>query len=249
MNKKTEHWAYEELRKQLEVKTQTWTPPVQDTSEPQVRRVTKYADHELGTVFMMDPQAREEIDEALLEEFYPHIVGIMEGEPLNIPTLEEIQQEISDGREPEASRVITFLMIDPARPVGTNERPLWRFIFTLQVRLLSYMLLSECLISIPFAGAGPWLLDLLTDSRIHELTPNLSADSDGFILNVSSGAGKSYYLDGSWKEPVSVLFRRHVRIAECVDRFELEPFNHIWRSQMIEAIATTYTRTPNAEQL
>jgi hypothetical protein len=104
MNKETKHWAYEELRKQLEEQTQTWTSPVQDTSEPQVRRVTKCADHELGTVFLMDPQAREEIDEALIEEFYPHIVGIMEGEPLNIPTLEEIQQMISDGanRKPVA---------------------------------------------------------------------------------------------------------------------------------------------------
>jgi hypothetical protein len=249
MNKETKHWAYEELRKQLEEQTQTWTSPVQDTSEPQVRRVTKCADHELGTVFLMDPQAREEIDEALIEEFYPHIVGIMEGEPLNIPTLEEIQQMISDGREPEAGRVITFRMIDSARPVGSNERPLWSFIFTLQVRLLSYMLSSECLISIPFAAAGPWLLDLLTDARIHELRPDVSADSDGFILNVSSDAGRSYYLDGSWKDPVSALFRGHVRIAECVDRFEREPLNNIWRSQMIEAIVRTYTRTPTVEQL
>src|ERR1041384_5625487 len=154
MKKQTEHWAYEELRKRLEEKTETWTPTPQDTNEPQIRRITKYTDHELGTVFLMDPQTREEIDETLLETIYPHIMTAIEGERLTIPTIDQVQQIISDCREAEASRAITFQMSDPARPVTTNERPLWYFSFRLQVQLLRYMLASECLISIPFSVAG-----------------------------------------------------------------------------------------------
>jgi hypothetical protein len=245
MKRKTEHWAYEELRKRLEEKTETWTP-LQDAGEPQIRRITKYVDHELGTVFLMDPQARNEIDEAVLERIYPHILETVEGGPLNIPSISEIQQEISYGRNIEASRVVTFLMTDPTRPVGTNERPLWYFRFTLEVRLLSYMLSSDCLLSIPFPAAGSWLLDVLADTRLQDLPPSLSADSHAFVLSISSGAGKSYLQD-DWKRPVSALFTGHIRIAEYVDRFEDDPLNYVRRSEMIEAIAMTYQRVTQAD--
>jgi hypothetical protein len=187
----------------------------------------------------MDPQAREELDQVLLERIYPHILETVEGESLIVPTIEEIQETIEDGREWEASRVVTFLMIDPARPILTDDRPLWYFRFTLKVRLLSYMLSSDCLISIPFAAAGPWLLDLLANSRFQEAAPELSADRDEFVLNVSSGAGQTFVGD-DWKEPVSARFRRHLEIAESVDRFERQPHNYIVRSEMIDTIAGTY---------
>lgn len=239
MKRTKEHWAYEELRKRLEEKTESWVPHLHDASEPQIRRVTRIPDHERGIIFLMDPQAREEMDEILMQRIYPHILKTLEGQALVVPSLEEIQQTIQDGREWEASRVVTFLMEDPARPVLTNDRPLWYFRFTLSIRLLTYMLSSDCLISIPFAAAGSWLLDLLGDYRIQEAAPQLSIDRDEFVLNVSSGAGQTF-LGEDWKYPVAAKLTGHLRIAESVDRFEREPHNYILRSQMLEAIASTY---------
>lgn len=239
MKRKKEHWAYEELRKRLEEKTESWVPHLQDASEPQIRRVTSIPDHERGLMFLMDPQARVEIDEGLLERIYPHILETMEGKALVVPSIERIQQTIKDGREWEASRVVSFVMEDPARPVLTNERPLWHFRFTLSVRLLAYMLSCDCSISIPFATAGSWLLDVLADSRIQEAAPLLSIDRDEFVLNVSSGSGQAYF-DEDWKRPMAARFTGHLKIAESVDRFEQEPHNYIRRSEMVEAIVSTY---------
>lgn len=239
MKRKKEHWAYEELRKRLEEKTESWVPHLQDASEPQIGRVIRIPDHERGIIFLMDPQARVEMDEVLLERIYPHILETMAGQVLAVPSVEKIQQTIQDGREWEASRVVTFLMEDPARPVLTNDRPLWYFRFTLSVRLLTYMLSCDCLISIPFAAAGSWLLDVLADSRIQEAAPQLSTDRNEFVLNVSSGAGQSF-LGDDWKYPIAARLTGHRRIAESVDRFEREPHNYILRSEMVEAIVSTY---------
>src|SRR5436189_2024870 len=108
MKRKKEHWAYEELRKRLEEKTESWVPHLQDDSEPQIRRVTRIPNHERGIIFLMDPQARVEMDEVLLERIYPHILETMQGQVLDVPSIEKIQQTIQDGREWEASRVVTF---------------------------------------------------------------------------------------------------------------------------------------------
>jgi hypothetical protein len=113
MKRKKEHWAYAELRERLEEKTESWVPHLQDASESQIRRVTRIPDHERGTIFLMDPQARVEMDEVLLEQIYPHILETMEGKALVVPSIEKIQQTIEDGREWEASRVVSFLMEDP----------------------------------------------------------------------------------------------------------------------------------------
>ena len=107
-----------------------------DAREPQIRRVIRIPDHERGITFLMDPQARAEMDDVLLQRIYPHILETMEGQALVVPAIEEIQQAIQDGREWEASRVVTVLMEDPARRVLANNRPLWYFRFTLSVRLL-----------------------------------------------------------------------------------------------------------------
>jgi hypothetical protein len=192
----------------------------------------------------MDPQARVEMDEVLLERIYPHILDTMEGQALVVPSIEKIQQTILDGGEWEASRVVTFLMEDPARPVSTNDPPLWYFRFTLSVRLLTYMLSCDCSISIPFAAAGSWLLEVLTDSRIQEAAPRLSTDRDEFVLNVSSGAGQTF-LGEEWKHSMAARFIGHLRIAESVDRFEHEPHNYIRRSEMLEAIVSTYPERLN----
>lgn len=239
MNRKKEHWAYEELRKRLEEKTESWVPHLQDASDPQIRNVTRVPDHERGFIFLMDPQARVEMDEVLLQRIYPHILETLEGQVLVVPSLEKIQQKIQDGRDWEASRVVTFLIEDPARPVLTDDRPLWYFRFTLSVRLLTYMLSCDCLISIPFAAAGSWLLDVIADSRIQEASPHLTIDEDEFVLNVSSGAGQTF-LGEDWKDPIAGRFTGHLRIAESVDRFEREPHNYILRSEMVEAIVSTY---------
>lgn len=239
MKRKTEHWAYEELRKRLEEKTESWGPHLQDASEPRIHRVTRIPDHERGHIFLMDPQLRVEQDEVLLQRIYPHILETMEGQALAVPSIEKIQQTIQDGRQWEASRVVTFLMEDPARPVLTNDRPLWYFRFSLSVRLLTYMLSCDCLISIPFAAAGSWLLDVLADSRIQEAGPELSIDEDEFVLKVSSGAGQTF-LGEEWKYPISARLTGHLRIAESVDRFERDPHNYIVRSQMVEALVSTY---------
>jgi hypothetical protein len=239
MKRKKEHWAYEELRKRLEEKTESWVPHLRDASEPQIGGVIRIPDHERGLIFLMDPRARVEMDEVLLERIYPHILETMDGQPLVVPSIEEIQRTIQDGREWEASRVVTFLMEDSGRPVVTNDRPLWYFRFTLSVRLLTYMLSCDCLISIPFAAAGSWLLDVLADSRIQETGPQLSIDRDEFVLNLSSGAGQTF-LGEDWKDPVAGRFTGHLRIAESVDRFERDPHNYILRSEMVEAIASTY---------
>jgi hypothetical protein len=163
----------------------------------------------------------------------------LEGQALVVPGLEEIHEMIQDGREWEASRVVTFRMEDPARSSLTDDRPLWAFHFTLSVRLLTYMLSSQCLVSIPFAASGSWLLDVLADSRIQGLVPPLSSDRDEFVLNISSGAGQTL-LDQDWKYAVATRLTGHLRIAESVDRFESELHNYILRSEMVEAIASSY---------
>jgi hypothetical protein len=239
MKRKTEHWAYEELRKRLEEKTESWVPHLQDASEPQIRRVITIPDHERGTIFLMNPQAREEMDEVLLQRIYPHILETMESQALVVPSIEKIQGTIQDGREWEASRVVTFLMEDPARPVLKNGRPLWYFRFTLSVRLLAYMLKCDCSISVPFVAAGSWLLDILADSRIQEAGPNLSVDQDEFVLSVSSNAGQTF-LGEDWKDSIAARFTGHLRIAESADRLEGEPHNFIRRSEMVEAIVSAY---------
>ena len=239
MKRKKEHWAYGELRKRLEEKTESWVPHLQDASEPQIRRVTRIPDHERGIIFLMDPQSRVEMDEVLLERIYPHILETMQGQVLVVPNIEKIQQTIQDGREWEASRVVTFLMEDPARPGLTNDQPLWRFRFTLSAHLLTYMLSCDCSTSIPFVAAGSWLLNVLADSRIQEATPQLSTDRDEFVLNVSSGSGQTF-LGEDWKYQIAARLTGHLKIAESVDRFEREPHNLIRRSEMVEAIVSTY---------
>lgn len=187
----------------------------------------------------MDPDLRQELDQVLLERIYPHVVETMEGQWLVVPSIGEIQRTIQDGHEWIASRVVTFRMTDSARPILENGRPLWAFNFTLSVRPLSYMLSSDCSVSIPFAVAGSWLLTVLTDSHLQETAPHISADVDEFILNFSQGAGESYITD-DWKARVSALFTGHLRIAEVIDQFEQQPHNYILRSKMIKAIAATY---------
>lgn len=239
MKRKREHWAYEELRKHLEEKTESRVPHLHDASEPQIGRVIRIPDHERGRIILMNPDLREELDRGLLERIYPHIVETMYGQWLVAPSIEEIQRTIQDGHEWIASRVVSFRMTDPARPILTNDEPLWTFNFTLSVRPLSYMFSSHCSVSIPFAVAGPWLLDVLTDSRIQETSPHISADLDEFILNFSQGAGENV-LTNDWQAPVSALLTGHLRIAEHVDQFERQPYNYLLRSKMIEAIAATY---------
>jgi hypothetical protein len=239
MKSKREHWAYEELRKHLEEKTESWVPHLQDASDPEIRRVTRIPAHERGWIFLMNPALRQELDLDLFDRIYPHILEVMEGHSWVVPTMEEIQRTTQDGHEWVASRVVVFLMTDPARPVLSNNRPLWYFRFTLSVRPLSYMLTSECLISVPFAAAGSWLLDVLTDSRLQEAAPRVSVDQDEYVLSLSSGAGQSYK-DDEWKDPVSTLFLAHVEIAKYVDQFEQQSNNRILRSRMIETITAVY---------
>lgn len=117
MKRKREHWAYEELRKHLEDKTESWVPHLHDASEPQTKRVMRIPDHERGRIFLMNPDLRQELDRILLERIYPHIVETMDGQWLVVPSIDEIQRTTEDGIEWIASRVVTFLMTDPARPV------------------------------------------------------------------------------------------------------------------------------------
>jgi hypothetical protein len=244
MKPKQEHWAYEELRKRLAEKTETWAPPhLQDASQPRVGKVINIPQHERGFIFLMDPRRREHMDQVLLKRIYPQILEAIEGESLVVPTIGEIQTKIEDGHEWEASRVVTFLMTDPARPVGKKNSPLWYFRFTLSVRLFTYMLSSNCLISIPFEAAGSWLLDALANSRLREASAHLSTDDDEFVLNVSSGAGQPFG-DDDWKRPVSLRLRSHLAIADSVDRFGTQPQNFVLRSQMIEAVTAAYGSHP-----
>ena len=100
------------------------------------------------------------------------------------------------------------------------------------------MLSADCLISIPFAAAGSWLLDVLAEHRIQGVAPQLSIDCDEFLLKISSGAGQTF-IGEDWKSPVAARLTGHLRIAEAVDRFESDPHNYILRSQMVDAIALT----------
>jgi len=237
--RKTEHWAYQELRKRLDERTESWVPHLQDASDVRILRITKTPDHESGTVFLIDPRAVEAIDEILLEQIYPHILQTMEGESLIVPTIKKITKQVRTGDDSEPTRFVTFAMTDPARPPLTKERPLWRISFDLKVHVSSYMFSCNCSISIPFPVAGPWLLDALTDPLIQEASPQLYVELHQFVINVSCSRGQGFFGD-EWKTRIAESLKRHLVIANAVDRFERSPYDYIVRNQMLQTISESY---------
>lgn len=240
--KEDEHWAFQVLRKRLAEKTETFVPPPEqkDDSDPQVLRITRHVDHEGGTVFLFDPDLREELDDNFFNELYPLILNEFENQPFTVPPRDEIR--LTDERPPiEGARNALFIMQDPARPVLSKNRPWWYIRFNLEVRVIRYMLKTELHLSLPFDTQLDWVLDLLVDFKDSNFPPCLTADEDQWILQFSWARGQSYlFAQEEWGKILTEPFRKHIGIAKAVDLFSRRPNNRLLKSNMRHLISEMY---------
>lgn len=110
------HWAYRELVRKLEE---------QGGPRPPRERGKPHPVEEQGTLFLFDPAVRAELDETITEILWPQVLKGLEGSSIRIHEEKTVLANIRDKCWPEATRELTFLLEDPARPTTDGQNNIW----------------------------------------------------------------------------------------------------------------------------
>jgi len=209
------HWAYKELEKKLE--TQPLLRPIEEMKELP----------EFGTLFLVNPRMREEIDHAICDELWPAVLRGIEGSKIGIYEQKKVLTNIRDTRSPELTRELTFLLEDPTRPIGCANKCLWYVRGTLEGRPFTYMLKFDLILEFPMTFDLKMLVRLLGDPRLSGISPTLSVGiaqevgEDRYVLQFSWGRG------GRLGDPnyqpdrlITIAITKHLEIIKAMDELE-----------------------------
>jgi len=207
------HWAYKELEKKL--KNQPTVQPIEEVKELP----------EFGTLFLVNPQMREEIDCMIHEKLWPAVLKGVEGSNIEIYEQQKAPIKIRDTRSPELTRELIFLLEDPARPIGPANDACWYVRGTLECHSFFYMLKFDLILEFPMMFDLKALVRLMGDSRLRSIPPTLSVEEAGYVLQMSWGHGGQY--GSPHYEPerfITKSIEKHLDIIKAMDKL-VDDFN------------------------
>jgi hypothetical protein len=226
------HWAYKELLRKLEEQDKPQRPPGQ-LGGP-------FPIPEEGTLFLFDPEVRLELDETITEKLWPQVLRGLEGARIQIYQEDAILADIKDKRWPEATRQLTFLLEDPAKPVSAGRQTIWYVRGMIESRLLSYMLSFDLMLFLPMEVNLGRISLLLSDERLIS-PPTLSVDGNTYSLNFSWGRGGGYWNEKIAPEKLiadSIL--KHLQIIEAAEQLEYDPADLELFDKLTTAVINMY---------
>jgi hypothetical protein len=210
------HWAYRELEKKLSQRAVV--EPIEKMKELP----------ELGTLFLVDPGMRDEIDRVISDELWPAILLGVEASEFRIYRQSDVLKTISTARSPELTRELIFLLEDPVRPLGPSKNPPWYVRGALEARPFTYMLKYDLILEFPLAVNLMALTRLMAKPELSGMPPTLSIQlahgaggRDAYVLQLSWGSG------GPLGDPryapetfITGSVKKHLRIIDAMDRLQ-----------------------------
>jgi hypothetical protein len=208
------HWAYRELVRKFE-----------DQGKPHLprKRGEPIPIEEQGTLFLFDPAVRAELDETITELMWPQVLRGLEDTYIRIYGEDAILAAIKDKCWPEATRQLTFLLEDPARPIVAGQKTIWYVRGNIRCSLLSYMISFDLILYLPMEVNLGRIILLMSDEHL-VIPPTLSIDGDSYSLTFSWGKGGGHWnKDVAPERLITDSIRKHLKIIEIADQLESSP--------------------------
>lgn len=97
------------------------------------------------TLCLANPAEKEEIDERIIEEIWPGAVAALRESAITtwIVPGQTLNETIKDGHGQYTTRTLTFLLEDPARPIGPECMKPWFCRIVIRCSALDYMVSSD----------------------------------------------------------------------------------------------------------
>jgi hypothetical protein len=215
MREERNHWAYRELEKKL--REQTLDQPLLKIKELP----------EFGTLFLVDPKMRDDIDRTIRNELWPAVLKGLKGSGIRIYKQRDALTRIGKTRSPELSRRLGFLFEDPKRPIGSQRTSPWHISGTVEGRPFTYMLTFDLILDFPITFDLMVLTRLMRDPRLGGIPPELTVDTareareDRYNLKLSWGRGGRYG-DPEY-DPERLItngIKKHLEIIGAMDQLE-----------------------------
>jgi hypothetical protein len=209
MKRTVDHWAHRELEKRLGSRGRAGSARANQVQE-------------IGTVFLVDPEMSQAIDEIISRDLWPAVTKGLKGSRIKIYDRRKVLSQITSKWEPVLTRQLVFLLEDPMRPVASSERPLWYVRFRIEANISTYMMNSDLILGLPKSLDLLRLIVLMEHPSLIGLPPNLVVDDEDYVVTFSWGLGGPYHHEAFDPEVFIIgKIREHLQIIEAANRLEL----------------------------
>jgi len=181
------------------------------------------------TVFVSNPEQRDEIDAIIVEQIWPGVVRALRDVPIvaTVGTGSTLKEAICEKRHEYTTRELVFMLEDPKRPIGPYDNVPWYCRGKIECSVLNYMIGFDLMVSLPEDFSIPKMLRLLREPMMQgcppELTYNHRPHSDSvYVVSFTKGSGAGWGL-GTHDEAREHIFaetRKNIKVIQAV--YELE---------------------------
>jgi hypothetical protein len=212
-------WACRELINHLEALDETERSYFQPTDAFTNRWPRMWP--EWGTVFLFDPEAREALDEEIRSRYFPAVLKGLQGARIRVHHRKNILSNITDLRNHTATRRMTFLLEEPARPPSGPKAPPWHVQGIIDCCLEICTINFNIMLSLPSSVNLDLIFELMKDDRLRDNPPKLSFENripgtNGYTLSFSWGRG----LFVGMEPLITKSVIKHVEIIEAMNQLE-----------------------------
>ncbi|MCI0392932.1 MAG: hypothetical protein MOB07_29725 [Acidobacteria bacterium] len=204
-------WAFPELTKRLK----------EQSASIHFQTRGAYKTPEWGTVFLFDPEAREDLDGRIRTWYFPAVIEGLRGSSVRVHDEEGAFSCITDKRALVATREMIFLLEEPPRPLAGPDAPPWYVRGSIDCSLDGCMLGFDLILGLPLSVNLDSILELMKDDRMGGIPPTLSFErrisgAQEYSLSFSWGRGVPFEMERLITESV----KKHVQIIEAVKQLE-----------------------------
>lgn len=172
----------------------------------------------------MNAKTRSEIDALVREVFWPAVQRGLDETDLYTDEDAFERMQTNDKSALGPSRDLTFMILDPFQPIGTERHPPWICRGTLECSLTGYILSFDFYIQLPMTFSVWKIVELIGNPLFSSNPPSLSVEHDmqqqkSFVVSFHGGRGAEFGLEsvGEAAESIENRVRVNVRIIDCVD--------------------------------
>lgn len=200
------------------------------------------------TVFLSNPQQREELDGIILNQIWPGVVRALQNSP--ITTLMgmglTLREGIKEKKHVYTTSALTFLLQDPERPKGPDSDVPWYCRGTIECSPLDYMISFDFIVHFPEEFSVRKILRLLKDPIFAGCPPELTYSEsayNGGLFSVAftkgSGAGWGIRTYNEAGKHMYAEVKKNLKVIKAVYNLEQDygntkKFNELHRA-LVEA--------------
>ena len=202
------------------------------------------ADLDARSVLLTDPEQEQKLDNIILNEIWPGVIKAVSRHPVTtkIGVNETPKQGIRTKGHVYVARELTFMLEDPARPIGPETNPPWYCRETIECTNLGYMINSYFIVDFPSNFSIAKIMRILKEPLMQGCPPELSFsesayDDSSLCLSLTSGSGAGWgiraYSDA--REHAYDVTTKNIAIIDSVTDLESDYkntklFNNLHRS-------------------